>query len=169
MVQDLKSMSMWAKGAMTLFAAFAIYGAVSLGIMVADRQPPIFYIKASALSVSVPQGGTIEVEFEVERSRICSSTVKRWLVDSAGTRHSITNFTVGSNLKKGREVYQRSITIPANAAVGTAYYEVKLEFACNVIQRLGWTVKVNAPHIKFEITPSTSLVPFQPPVFESMD
>lgn len=161
MVQDLKTLSIWAKGVLVLIAAFAFYGAVSLGTMVADRQPPIVYLKAVALSDTVPQGGSIEIEFEVNRSRICSSNVKRWLVDAAQTRHSITSFTVGSNLKKGREVYQRTITIPENAAVGPAYYEVKLEFACNVIQRLGWPLKLDAPHIKFEILPSVSLTPFQ--------
>lgn len=154
---------------MALLAAFAIYGAVSLGVMVADREPPISYQRAEALSASVPAGGSIDIEFEVSRERICPSTVKRWLVDAAGDRHSITNFTVGSNLKRGKEVYQRSITVPENAAVGPAYYEVKLEFACNIIQRLGWPVKLDAPHIKFQILPSVSLTPFQPTEFQQFE
>lgn len=34
---------------MALFAAFAFYGAISFGIMVADRQPPISYVSAIAI------------------------------------------------------------------------------------------------------------------------
>lgn len=147
----------------------AAFGSYSLVYMLLDRSPPITYQRAEALAPSVPAGGSIEVEFEVNRDRICPSTVKRWLVDAAGTRHSITNFTVGSNLKRGKEVYQRSITVPENAAIGPAYYEVKLEFACNIIQRLGWPLKLNAPFIKFEILPSVSLTPFQAPDFQSSE
>jgi hypothetical protein len=77
MVQDLKSMSVWAKGVMALFAAFAFYGAISLGIMVADRHPPISYVSAVAIGTEVPQGGSIDIEYEVVRSRICPSILKR--------------------------------------------------------------------------------------------
>lgn len=147
----------------------AAFGSYSLVTMILDRTPPITYQRADSIASTVPQGGSIDVEFEVNRERICPSTVKRWLVDSAGTRHSITNFTVGSNLKRGKEVYQRAITVPETATIGPAYYEVKLEFACNIIQRLGWPVRLDAPHIKFEIIPSVSLTPFKPPDFQDFD
>ncbi len=38
---------------------------------VSDREPPIKYETATALATSVPQGGTIDVEFSVFRKRIC--------------------------------------------------------------------------------------------------
>jgi hypothetical protein len=37
---------------MALLAAFAVYGAISLGIMVADRQPPISYVSAVAIGTA---------------------------------------------------------------------------------------------------------------------
>ncbi|MBB3144956.1 hypothetical protein FHS21_001357 [Phyllobacterium trifolii] len=160
MVQDLKSMSVWAKGVMALFAALAFYGAISLGIMVADRHPPISYVSAAAVGSEVPQGGSIEIEYEVVRSRICPSILKRWLVDSVGDRHAITNYTVGTGTRKGRETYRRSITIPDNAAVGRAHYEVSIEYTCNLVQRLGWPVKLTSPPIYFDITPGVTVVPF---------
>jgi hypothetical protein len=81
-------------------------GSVNLGLWIVDREPPIEYEATRALSASVPQGGTIDIEFSGFRKRICPLTTKRWLYDAAGERH-IPQFTTGLKLLAGRETYRR--------------------------------------------------------------
>lgn len=141
----------------------AFIGSFWIVSMLLDRDPPVKYDGARALASSVPQGGTLEVEFEVFRSRICASNTKRWLVDSMLEQHSIPQFTVGLRLLAGRETYRRTITIPQNAAVGPARYYVTLDYFCNVFHQMGFPIRVTSPSINFDITPAVSLVPFGPP------
>ncbi|MBD0416489.1 hypothetical protein [Oryzicola mucosus] len=148
------------KGLGVVFIALAWLGSVSLALLISDRVPPLTYEGARALQSSVPQGGAIDVEFEVYRTKICPSTVRRYLVDADDVQHAITNYTVGSNSKKGREVYQRTITVPQNAAVGPAIYFVRLEYICNLAQQLGWPIKVESPPVPFRVTAAVSMVPF---------
>ena len=61
--------SLWKIVGAAIFALAGL-GSVNLGIWVADRDPPIIYEEAKALSPTVEQGGTIEIEFSVFRSRI---------------------------------------------------------------------------------------------------
>lgn len=133
--------------------AFAGLGSINLGIWVADREPPIIYEDAKALSPTVKQGGAIEVEFSVFRSRICPLVAKRWLVDSVKKRHSIPQFTTGLKLLAGRETYRRSITIPLAAAVGPATYTVTLDYTCNPLQRLFRPITVVSRPVSFQIEP----------------
>jgi hypothetical protein len=140
--------------------SLAILGSVNLGLWVADREPPIEYESAAALSPTVPQGGALEIEFSVFRKRICPLVTKRWLYDAAGERHSIPQFTTGLRLLAGRETYKRSITVPTAAMPGTARYEVTLDYFCNPLQSWIGPIHVVSPPIKFTITPSD---PAQPP------
>lgn len=129
-------------------------GSFNLAIWVADREPPIRYMGARALSVVVPQGGTIAVEYDVFRHRICPVEVHRWLYDSEWNRHAIPSWTTGLELLAGREVYQRTITIPDAAMIGRAVYQVVLDYECNPLQRImRWPVRVYSPPIRFEIKP----------------
>ncbi|MBZ9678268.1 hypothetical protein [Mesorhizobium sp. ES1-1] len=130
---------------------------------VLDRDPPIIYDHVGAVKDHVPQGGSIEVEFTVFRLRICDAAVKRWLIDSAGAKHSIPSFTVGPRPLAGLDTYRRSITIPDAAALGQASYQVELAYTCNIIHRLGWPITVASPPIRFTITPNEGLVPFPLP------
>ena len=139
--------------------ALAFAGAFSLMSMILDRDPPIIYEGARALSASVPQGEAIDVEFKVFRERICASEAKRWLSDADQVRHAIPSYTVGLQLLAGRETYRRSITTPAATAVGRACYQVVLNYACNIFHRLGAPIVVESPPICFDVTPATSLVP----------
>lgn len=121
---------------------------------VIDRQPPVVYESARSKSESVPQGGTLEVEFTVFRHRVCPVTAKRWLTDSHGERHAIPSYTVGPRVQlAGLDTYRRTITIPEAAALGHAEYQVDLLYACNLIHRLGWPIEIQSPEIAFEITP----------------
>jgi hypothetical protein len=128
-----------------------------------DRQPPIIYDHVAALSDSVPQGGTIEVEFSVFRLRVCDAVVKRWLIDARGEKHAIPSFTVGPRPLAGLDTYRRSITVPDAAALGQASYVVDLAYSCNLIHRLGWPILVSSPPIRFNIRPNEGLVPFPMP------
>lgn len=141
-----------------LTLALAWVGAISLGGAVSDREPPIVYEKAQALTSSVPQGGTIEVEFQVFRQRICPAEVKRWLLDSHGVKHAIPSFTVGLEFLVGRERYRRSFTVPEAAATGPASYYVVLEYRCNWLHRLGWPIELVSPSVHFDITPRPILI-----------
>lgn len=147
-----------------LSALIAAPFAVLLAWMVTaviDRHPPVTYESASAMASAVAQGGVIEVEFVVFRHRICKATVRRWVTDSTGTRHSIPSFTVGPRTQlAGLDRYRRTITIPEAVAVGPASYQVDLSYECNLIHRLGWPIEVQSPVIHFDVTPRL------PPLFE---
>lgn len=149
--------------------ALAAFGATALGLYISDDSPPIRFLSARALDRSVPQGGTIDISFEVERDRHCASEAQRWLTDSTGTRHSIPSFTAGpadNTLSLGRDTYRRSITIPNAAAKGPAFYQVTISYTCNVVQRIAlMPIVVTSPRIWFEITEATSIVPFGLPLY----
>ena len=131
--------------------ALAGLGSINLGIWVVDREPPIIYEDAKALSPTVEQGGTIEIEFSVFRTRICPLIAKRWLIDSTKERHSIPQFTTGLRLLAGRETYRRSITVPVAAAPGPAEYRVTLEYVCNPLQKFMGPIVVASPPVKFDV------------------
>lgn len=131
--------------------ALAGLGSVNLGIWVVDREPPFIYEEAKALSPTVEQGGTIEIEFSVFRTRICPLIAKRWLTDSAKERHSIPQFTTGLRLLAGRETYRRSITVPVAVAPGPAEYRVTLEYVCNPLQKFLGPIIVDSPPVKFDV------------------
>lgn len=132
----------------------ASVGAFQTAMMIVDRESPIRYEDAVALSDSVPQGGTIWIEYEVVRDRLCDITVRRHLTDAAGEVHVVPTYTVGFPRDLGRERYERQITVPESAAVGPARYDVTLRYACNVIHHaLGWPIEVHAPPITFLISP----------------
>jgi hypothetical protein len=143
-----------------LVLALAGLGSFNLALWVSDRDPPIRYSGVRALAPTVEQGGTIGVEFDVFRERICPVTVRRWLYDSASTRHSIPSFTTGLELLAGREVYQRLITVPPGAATGHAQYQVVLDYACNPVHRLlNWPIIVHAPPVRFRIVEGAAPAP----------
>ncbi|QYA03896.1 hypothetical protein [Rhizobium sp. B21/90] len=125
--------------------ALGFVGSYSIVSMAFDRQPPILYEEAKALSSSVPQGGSLDVEFKVFRTRICPVVAKRRLIDSQGSKHSIPSYTVGMQMLAGRETYMRSIVIPNNASIGPALYEVDLDFICNAIHQMGFPIRVVSP------------------------
>ncbi len=135
----------------------AILGSINLGLWVSDREPPIEYESAVALSPTVPQGGTLDIEFSVFRKRICPLVTKRWLYDAVGERHSIPQFTTGLRLLAGRETYRRSITVPTAATPGPARYEVTLDYICNPLQSWIGPIHVVSPPIKFMIIPSETM------------
>ncbi|TCP87283.1 hypothetical protein C8J31_105145 [Rhizobium sp. PP-CC-2G-626] len=139
--------------AMGAIAAIVSVSSFNMAVMVVDREAPISYQGAHAVTPTVKRGGTIEVEYKVVRTRICPVVAKRWLYDSAGQRHSVPQYTVGADLTAGRETYRRSITIPSSAALGPARYEVVLDYTCNPLQNLLGPTTVVSPPVNFVIVP----------------
>ena len=138
-------------GAILMLAGAGSYSIVSMAL---DGDPPIAYEDVRALTPSVEQGGTIDVQFTVFRQRVCPVVVKRWLTDAAGERHSVPQYTVGLQQLAGRVTYRRSITIPTATALGAARYEVSLDYTCNPLQRLLGPINVTSPPVRFAITPA---------------
>ena len=156
----MKTIAWRATGAIIFL--LAVLGSVNLGIWVMDREPPIQFEGARALSATVRPGGSLDVEFSVFRERICPLVAKRWLYDSKGEQHSIAQFTTAPRMRAGRETYQRSITIPDDAAPGPASYEVALDYICNPLQNFIGPIHVVSPRIPFIITPSDPPAPAAP-------
>jgi hypothetical protein len=130
----------------------ASFGSFSFTMMAIDRTPPITYEGARAIQPTVKRGGNLDVEFQVFRTRICPTVAKRWVIDAEGIKHAIPSYTVGMKLLAGRETYQRSITVPENAAIGRAWYEVTLNYYCNFLHKVGWPIVVNSPPIEFTVS-----------------
>lgn len=144
-------------------AGFSI-GMFALGVAINDRAPPLRIDSAIAVDKSVPQGGSIGVEFKVYRERRCKGFAQRWLYDAAGTKHSIPQFTAGNPMPPlGPDVYKRTITIPDIAAIGPAYYQVEFDYYCNLFHWLRFPIHITSPKVDFDITPNAGLVPFGAP------
>lgn len=141
-----------------LALCLAFVGSFNLVSMALDREPPIFYEGAKAVTPDAQRGSSIDVEFKVFRKRICDQTVRRYLTDSQGIRHSIPSYTVGIQMLAGRETYQRSITIPTAASIGPATYEVVIDYQCNLLQSVFGNIRVTSPPIAFNILPESGLL-----------
>lgn len=139
------------------------FGLFTLVSNIFDRSPPIDYLAASASAVSVPQGGTIDIHFDVYRFRICSVIkVSRVLTDSQNEKHAVSNYTFSTNTRPGHESYDRTITIPEDVALGRSFYQLITDYACNFIHQLGWPIVVSSPRVYFRITPETNVIKIQP-------
>ena len=136
-----------------VIAAVVAVSSFNMAVMVVDREAPITYQSARAITTDAKRGGVVEVEYKVTRARLCPVLAKRWIHDAAGQKHSVPQYTVGADLTAGRETYRRSFTIPMSAALGPARYEVVLEYTCNPLQKLLGPTTVVSPPVRFVIVP----------------
>lgn len=147
-----------------LWMILAFVGGWTVTTEFLNRDAPIEFISATANSSAVPQGGTIDIHFEVNRYRICPvQKVQRVLLDASGQEHAISNYTLATNTKPGRESYDRTIEIPDAASLGPASYRITIYYTCNVVQNLGWPIKVSSPPARFTIVPPVD--PLKLPAF----
>lgn len=151
---------------MTIFAAVGLASMIS---SVLDREPPTVFESATALTPAVPQGGVLDVQYTVVQNRVCPSTVERYVTDSDGTIHVPSTYTVGRRATiegyppEGRETYHRSITVPLAASVGPARYDARFVYTCSILHKLAFPILVDAPAVRFEITPApATLTPLTP-------
>lgn len=143
-----------------IMAALAGVGLASAVSSVLDREPPTVFEMAKALTPKVPQGGVLDIQYMVVQSRLCPSSVERYVTDAAGNIHVPSTYTVGRQAviegypPEGRETYHRSITVPLAASLGPARYDARFTYTCNILQKLAYPIIVNAPTVRFEITPA---------------
>lgn len=150
----------WRKLTIPAAIVFAVAGLAGVGVYniysaIIDRSAPIDYLEARAASAEAYAGGTIDIHFDVYRYRICPvARINRILTDSAGIEHAISNYTLASNTRPGRESYDRTITIPDVVAPGLAQYRIRILFACNFVHNLGWPIEVTSPPVNFRVLPN---------------
>lgn len=152
-----------------ILAALAGVGLAAVISSILDRDPPTVFEIATALTPKVPQGGVLDVQYTVVQNRVCSASVERYITDIDGNVHVPSTYTVGKQAliegypPEGRETYHRSITVPLAASVGPARYDARFVYTCGVLQKLAYPIVVDAPPIRFMITPApASVAPLTP-------
>lgn len=152
-----------------ILAALAGVGVASAISAALDRDPPTVFETATVLTPQVPQGGVLDVQYTVIQNRLCSATVERYVTDADGNVHVPSTYTVGRTAMiegyppEGRETYHRSITVPLAASLGPARYDARFLYTCNVVHRLAYPIIVDAPPVRFMITPApASVAPLTP-------
>jgi len=120
-----------------------------------DRGPPVHYLEATAKETEAQQGGPVEIHFRVYRYKNCEALdIQRTLTDADGEDHAIANYTFSKGKGLGFEDYDRTITIPKEAVTGPATYQVRIKYACNFINHIGWPIVVWSPKVNITITPA---------------
>ncbi|WP_217577306.1 hypothetical protein [Mesorhizobium sp. GbtcB19] len=164
----------WRKVDMAAGIVFVIAGLAGVGLasMISsalDRDPPTVFENAEALTPEVPQGGVLDVRYTVVQNRLCTASVERYITDVDGNIHVPSTYTVGRQAliegypPEGRETYHRSITVPLAASVGPARYDARFTYTCGMLQKLAYPIVVDAPPIRFMITPApASVAPLTP-------
>lgn len=126
---------------------------------VLDRAPPIEYTFGKALSEVAEQGGKIDVQFTVTRTRICRNTVSRIITDSSDTSYPVSEYTFSPVTRPGQETYDRTITVPENVPPGRVYYQIRLYYYCNWFHSLGYPITIFSPRVYFQVVPKSRLEP----------
>lgn len=108
-----------------------------LGLWISDGQPPVVTIHAEPLHPIVRPGGTLEIEYHVERYRSCSSRIERILLDSRRVRTNLDDLDYAAAPGPiGRDIYIARIPIPSTFATGPAFYRIINRFVCNPVHSL---------------------------------
>jgi hypothetical protein len=145
----------WILG-ITIFI-ISIAGSMNMALMLIDREPPIIYIERKANNKEVPQGGVLSLTYTIERNRLCSSVLNRWIVDSQQIRHIVAAYTQSplvsnQGIALGRVTETREITVPVAVAEGPAIQYLEAMYYCNTLQRIfDWPIIVRSPDIRFTV------------------
>lgn len=123
-----------------------------LAMMYIDRQPPVEVLDVSPVSTTVEAGGTLVINFVIDRQRECQSTAERTLFDSQGNmiRFPITSSISFSGL--GIQAYQRALTIPDSMPPGPSRYRTVVAFRCNPLHLL-WPIVMVVADFEFTVIP----------------
>lgn len=91
-------------------------------------------------------GGQTDIRFAVDRNRICEIiNISRAIVDKDGLEHVVNGYTRTNGTGPGREVYDRTITIPETVPPGKAWYYIRLRYGCNVLNFRGVAYRGRKP------------------------
>lgn len=115
--------------------------------LVADRNVPVDVMSAEATTPFVAPGGTLRVGYTVYRRKQCDVFIDRFIIDAAGTRHTLPDSEIKRGLPLGPDRYGVLADVPEKAVLGPATYMTITSYVCNVFQLLsaipGGTQKVD--------------------------
>jgi hypothetical protein len=116
-------------------AAFPIFAfAGTIGVWIGDRNET-----TELISMRVPRpvqpGGQMEVEYQINRVKVCDRIVRREIVDGEGNL-----FTLGAQPqpvfnRKGLYEFVQVVNIPLGARPGLGRYNVTIYDRCNPVQQ----------------------------------
>lgn len=147
-----------ATNAAGLVAACLVAGTVVF--QATDRQPPSSFTSVQAMQRTVPAGGTLLVEFKIERLRDCAVDVDKSIFDGAGLEHRFAVDVRPGTGPVGTETWVVPMVVPASARVGEAHARFTIAWYCNELQRvLKWPIRPYPPvgDILFQIVPPTNV------------
>lgn len=144
------------KFAVGLFLAvnFALFvGLPILIYLMYVEAPPGNYTRREALTKSVPPGGTLKIAISADVTKHCDAVVYRTIIDANGTL-----FELLPENRKEQTDYVVELTVPLGAAPGLAYYSARIEWKCNIIQRL-FPMEVYQRNLPFMVLPAEGQLP----------
>lgn len=103
-----------------------------------DRSLPFHYIDSNMVETSAAPGSRVHVRYTVTKvSKACSGNVQRYFFDATGRVFFLgETTTIYYRLlqDKTEGVFERSWTVPVEAAAGEGIYVAYVEFWCNKVQ-----------------------------------
>lgn len=114
------------------------------GAWMLDRKPPVEFISAVVATPAINPGGTVRIEYVVDRIRNCHVTIEHVLFDSGRGRYAVgdEDYIVDPG-PLGADEYAVVITVPTNFPAGVARYRSARSYYCNPLQRFfDWPIIV---------------------------
>lgn len=137
-----------------LTCVFAGVGVYNMYTALIDWSPPVVFIEALAVQPSARAGEQITMRFDVDRKKICLNIRDdRFIIDYQGTTRIVSNYERVTQTRPGKEVYERSITIPIDVPPGPATYFIRINYVCTWAQRIFGPIVVESPYIPFVVLP----------------
>ena len=116
-------------------------------IVMINMEPPIHYGGREVLTPEVPPGGKLRIDVSSEVKNGCDAMVYRSIVDST---KATTEFEVISRNQIPNQIIE--LTVPLGATPGTAFYQARIDWSCNFVQKF-FPYTVNQRPLKFKIVP----------------
>lgn len=116
-----------------------------------DRDPKIIGVEGKVIDTehAVP-GGTLTVEWHIQKFEVCEGVAQNILTDSAGRRHISSERSSRTSLRVGALSARFDYDIPKTAAPGRAVLSTIMFQHCNPLQHY-WSVQITVPDIVFQI------------------
>lgn len=124
-----------------------------LGLMIADREPPIIMLSSKVLTPHVKPGGELQTAVHFIRTRQCAVSVSRFLTDGANKRHILGSdvFPAGTG-PVGEDTFTAVVKIPLDVLPGEATYQSTTLYRCNPFHAV-WPIQGLGSERHFIIDP----------------
>lgn len=126
-------------------APILVAGAIGLfGIMLLDRGPITVMTHYHIVPAVVYPGQRAELDYTLRDMRLgCNGTVRRWIVDSNGVVHYLTNEEPSrpqDSIKRpdGTRDVTKEVPIPFGIAANKAVFHAEVTRWCNIVQEIFW-------------------------------